>query len=348
MTSPLPVRFFWQPGDVEIVSGPEKKFSPDEPRDEHGRWAEDGVTGITFPTQNIPSTATYDQTRAEQLTEDFISQGSDFSYATAESIENDRIGKDKAARAVAKRIPASAWQQPYAEYHARMLEMWGPQSRRTQNTPEAFDEYKRAQVQDFVNVWGGSAVRSPTSAAMQIDIQEMFNLPEDTSARARAYLANPRVDPSLLLRLKAEQPLRRTVLQAMYDETQAQLKAAGITELPLTRGLTFFPDIQDSSYPKPPDWFKKLEIGTPTSVSGAKHMPLSSWSLDHKIGERFADVGKDSGSVIEGALLRATIPASRIFSTGRSGLGTLSESEVVVIGGPGDVLVTRMKPWIPT
>jgi hypothetical protein len=57
--------------------------------------------------------------------------------------------------------------------------------------------------------------------------------------------------------------------------------------------------------------------------------PISSWSLDREQADSFADGGNYK------IVLRTIVPAELIFSTVFSGIGCLSESEIVVLGGLG-------------
>ena len=57
--------------------------------------------------------------------------------------------------------------------------------------------------------------------------------------------------------------------------------------------------------------------------------PISSWSLDPEQADSFADSGNYK------IVLRTIVPAELIFSTVFSGIGCLSESEIVVLGGLG-------------
>ena len=57
--------------------------------------------------------------------------------------------------------------------------------------------------------------------------------------------------------------------------------------------------------------------------------PISSWSLDREQADSFADSGNYK------IVLRTIVPAELIFSTVFSGIGCLSESEIVVLGGLG-------------
>lgn len=113
---------------------------------------------------------------------------------------------------------------------------------------------------------------------------------------------------------------QRALLRVMYDRTQAELKARGITEVRLHRGVKFSWEVdldQDS-------------IGRPIRI---ETNALSSWSLDQGEAEVFA---KDRPSGWMGVVFETIVPADRILSTPHTGFGCLIEGEVVVIGGGAD------------
>lgn len=103
----------------------------------------------------------------------------------------------------------------------------------------------------------------------------------------------------------------RAVIRAHYENTQARLKAAGITELTLVRGY-------DSS--------AKVQLLSDQNVS---LQPASSFSMEKRIAAGFA--GKKGKDKARHLVLR--VPASRVLSTSVSGFGCLNEQEMVVLGG---------------
>jgi hypothetical protein len=107
----------------------------------------------------------------------------------------------------------------------------------------------------------------------------------------------------------------RAVLRAMYNNTQAQLKEAGIEEMTLYRGVGT------------PD-YAKVKKGEVINQVGANAM--ESWSMDKETADWYT-YGQEGG-----LLLKSTVPASRILSTGRSGFGGFKVREVVTLGGSND------------
>lgn len=104
----------------------------------------------------------------------------------------------------------------------------------------------------------------------------------------------------------------KKIARAMYDETQAEFKSRGITEIPAYRGIAF----------------QKGKGGSKDTTY--KMNSVESWTTSKRSAEVFAGKGSER---YDSMLLSATIPASRILSTPMTGIGTTSESEYVVLGG---------------
>ena len=124
-----------------------------------------------------------------------------------------------------------------------------------------------------------------------------------------------------------ESDRQRALLRAMYNETQAELKARGIKEVRLSRGIGF--PIEQTKY-----WEgqkgKSVSIETNT---------LESWSVSRMVAGMFAGAGaggKSKGDI--GVVLEAVVPAERILSMPATGFGCLTEGEVIILGGvEGDI-----------
>lgn len=104
-------------------------------------------------------------------------------------------------------------------------------------------------------------------------------------------------------------------LKAMYEQTQADLKNRGVTEITLYRGI----DLNSTSMFKPGEAIK-LESNA-----------LESWSASPKVARSFGNL-----------VIKAVVPADKILSTARTGFGCLNEAEFLIIGGKNDMaLVAR-------
>lgn len=103
----------------------------------------------------------------------------------------------------------------------------------------------------------------------------------------------------------------RAALRTMYEATQAEFREAGITHVALFRGVRRLPNAP----------------GMEEARIGDYHMqPLTSFSSDIAQAKLFA--GKNGG------IIAMRVPVSRVLSVAHTGMGTLDESEFVVLGGP--------------
>lgn len=139
-------------------------------------------------------------------------------------------------------------------------------------------------------------------------VHEVFDTPLTASIRDHPYWN--RTD-------EFEQAGLRDFVKAVYDETQDQLRSAGIANVTLYRGLTF-----DHLDELPGVYRESLEMG-PREVA---MRPLSSFTTD--LAKTRSFVGRDRG-----ALVSAAFPADRIFSLARTGLGNPFEAEAIVLSG---------------
>ena len=103
----------------------------------------------------------------------------------------------------------------------------------------------------------------------------------------------------------------RAVIRAHYDETQARLKAQGVTHLTLVRGYGSAAKVD------------------PINEQNVSLQPASSFSMNKSIAGIFAP----SGSALKKRYLTATVEARYVLSTCGTGFGCVNEQEVVVLGG---------------
>ena len=114
------------------------------------------------------------------------------------------------------------------------------------------------------------------------------------------------------------QPIDRKLVRQMYADTQADLAKLPGDTVTLYRGLYV------EHGPKGAPLSKSYQPGSVVKLDqiGAS---LTSWSANPKTADSFGEL-----------VLKAVVPKARILSTGRTGVGLLSEYEVVVIGVKGD------------
>jgi hypothetical protein len=106
----------------------------------------------------------------------------------------------------------------------------------------------------------------------------------------------------------------KKVLSIMYEDTQKQLKAAGVKEVTVYRGFS-----SDATL---------LGKGSKVNVQGNA---LESWTLSENAAKRYLAKPGDNKVVF-----KATYPVERIMCTPKTGLGSLLEQEVVILGGTTD------------
>lgn len=117
---------------------------------------------------------------------------------------------------------------------------------------------------------------------------------------------------------------QRQILRAMYDETQSQLRAAGLKPgsfVTLYRGVMLSDNIVG-----------KMKMGEAVSVFGNA---IESWSLSKSSALRFAK-GSEIGQ--GGVVFKMAVPIEMILSTCTTGFGCLTEGEVTVLGSRGDAI----------
>lgn len=121
-----------------------------------------------------------------------------------------------------------------------------------------------------------------------------------------------------------ESDKQRAVLRAMYNETQAELKSRGITEVRLSRGVGLTPDLYElMNDSQENQWALPIKTNS-----------VESWSISSSVGSTFALAKAGDGQV--GVVFESIVPAERILSIPATGFGCLTEGEVVVLGGVMD------------
>jgi len=107
-----------------------------------------------------------------------------------------------------------------------------------------------------------------------------------------------------------------SILQAMYDYTQEELKRNGIDSVLLQRGIFLNQDelsIISNKY------------GTLDTIDISGNV-LESWTTNDSTARGFGNL-----------IIETEVPASRIIGTARTGFGCLDEYEFVVLGGENDL-----------
>lgn len=232
--------------------------------------------------------------------------------------------------AVARALTTSAWTAE-TDNHGTVEYTADPNGEIPAGDPRPRAYQRQVVVARLVSRWAGTSNDTDAGAlAMQEAAAAEFGL-----SGHRDWPLSPEMRAQVDAVHAEQGPVLRAFLRAQYDETQARLAAAGITEVTLHRGMRFdhptdptsgTPESSSATYdlPPPPDW--AADGGT----AEVPLRPLSSFSANPGTGALFADQSHGTGVVLSG-----TVPADRILATPRSGVGSLAEAEFVTLAGPG-------------
>jgi hypothetical protein len=187
------------------------------------------------------------------------------------------------------------------------------------NTPAGRESLATDAMRDIISEWASSSGDSNTlSVGMQLAAKEEFGLEKsytkfETHTMKGAhdkYLSDPDIKAGM-----------KAFLRTQYNHTQEFLKDAGITHLPIIRGMSF----ADNS---PVD---HIEFNTPTKAK-MQLQPLSSFSSSATTAEYFTGTVTGGKGKIR-VLTAAMIPVERIMGCVQTGFGCMSEKEFIVLGG---------------
>lgn len=259
----------------------------------------------------------------------------------------ESIAKDLSVKEVASRIPASADLTALKDYNqsSRYNE---PYRIADGKLVDNISQYHHQVVDTAIDQWSSSSAdTSVRSLEMQAAVAREFGLDESrvTGRLATAldddnnktYMENP---PGGNLPVKsyilspdesyARIEALRVVARAMYENTQEKLKGLGVEEVTLWRGSS---RADAKEYPVPMG-------GVPLNgkLVEVRGNAAASWSTSMTVAKIFE--GERPGMSV---LFQAVVPREAIFSTAVSGLGCLTEKEVVVLGVGGKVRGWRNK-----
>jgi hypothetical protein len=194
------------------------------------------------------------------------------------------------------------------------------------------DREDRRSVHHIVTHWRDTANDDLSAASMQKAVADEFNIEVSDRqenrynklARNAAKMDSPTWSDMYPFERSASewspeaQAKSRETVRAMYNNTQRQLKEAGIDNITVYRGTRS----------------RKSSLGAGIregDIIDIKTNPASSWTANPEVARNRFSRSR------YGAVLKTVVPRERILSTGRTGWGDNGEYEVVVIGGqPGD------------
>jgi hypothetical protein len=182
-------------------------------------------------------------------------------------------------------------------------------------------------VNNRIAKWAGTSGDSDVYALMmQHAVKDEFGLKADWGARMLAQgVGHGQAQEDLLKKVTTGYavagPFYRRFVRRMYEHTQAVLAAEGVKEVGLWRGMSTH--------------------GLPWGVEGKQRPPLqpaNSWASSKSQAKKF--LGSQTPRY-----LKATVPASRILGSARTGFGCLNETEFVVLDSDGLVEVIKPTGW---
>jgi hypothetical protein len=189
------------------------------------------------------------------------------------------------------------------------------------NDPRVAAAAREAGVGTLVGRWAQASNGGITQEALQKAAKDEFGLHDALGGSTNV------MDNRGVLREDADYAkngeMYRAVLRSQYDETQDFFRKAGVSEIPVWRGVRWSPVYAGKDVP---NWAK--EDGTATIPM----KPMSSFSYQPNIAVGFAN-DSPSQNGMNNALISATVPVSSVLSCARTGFGCLGEKEIVVLGG---------------
>lgn len=189
-------------------------------------------------------------------------------------------------------------------------------------------------VDTVIDQWSqSSADTSVRSLEMQMAVAREFKLgnEERVAVRLNALFAEGRDITLPSKESNARISALQVVARAMYNNTQAKLKELGVEDVVVYRGSS---RTEAQYYPAFGDRSSSMPGGETVSFKGNA---AASWSTNRDTALGFT--GETDGGRVP-CLFKSVVPRAAIFSTAITGLGCLSESEVVVLGVGG-----KAKAW---
>lgn len=127
---------------------------------------------------------------------------------------------------------------------------------------------------------------------------------------------------------RTQEEVGRSFLREQYIATQAFFKEQGVTEVVAYRGQL----VKEMDYSlDAPAGVDNPNIPEEGDLLRGAGNAMESWSIDQSVAEGFAAPGRGVVGYVE----RMVIPVERILSTPFTGYGCLAEGEIVVLGGAG-------------
>ena len=172
-----------------------------------------------------------------------------------------------------------------------------------------------ALISTMLNTWKAtSADTNPISYIHQLAVRDEFGL-ESTStlSHLNTSFSTLRASEEFYQRHKK---VFKAIVRGVYEDTQEALAARNISSVTVFRGISLDESINVQS------------LRTVKKFTDVTMMPISSFSADLETATSFVIVSSRTG----GAVLAATVPASEVYGTALTGVGTNFEQEAVLLG----------------
>ena len=261
---------------------------------------------------------------------------------TARRVMKQEIVKEVGARLLAKLEATTAVPKTYHDLSVQQkLSLFigdpsGPEPGRLYKN-ETNEQLAMTAADQLVRQWAESSSDSEAlSLAVQETVRQRFGCQGATTPAAHSSKEAVERAKSLC---ENHSDVLKMYVEATYESTQAQLKAAGITELMLYRGMHFREE-------EKPDWLQAVTKGgaqvevTSVGRSGAAYAVLCQQTAVklNPLSSFCANQGNAQNFAAEGAVrvvLATRVKAERIFSTFWTGPGCMNEDEVTIIAPRG-------------
>ena len=189
--------------------------------------------------------------------------------------------------------------------------------------PRVHEALRQMGVSKIVSQWAETAGDSDkVSLAIQQAARDEFGLTNtaymDLSQETRGQTYNEYRDNG---------DIYRAFLRAQYNATQKFFAERGIKTVDAYRGMSF----EDEGLQETPDWVTPLLKTEALNQSADVPLrPLSSFSYEEQTA---IDFSKDNIYAKYALVQRVKIPVEQVLSCALTGIGCLSEKELVVLGG---------------
>jgi hypothetical protein len=177
-----------------------------------------------------------------------------------------------------------------------------------------FAYHARSLAQEYVDLWAKTSGDSHSRAiAMQLAARDELQI----IGAADRHFESAVFSQAMLVK---DRQMMRVFIRAQYDATQEVLKKAGIERVTLFRGAIMPGHAGESTL---------------------KLQPISSFSTKLQTAVQFAEEAANTDEMSDAMVMVITVGREQLVSTAVSGVGCLTESEVLLRGGSLKAMVFK-------